>query len=95
MTSLSATGPWPQLAAAAVSGPPPAGPAVRRRPVRRASGPHDDPEIRGPLVVADHGFNRHARTRQLIAWCCRSTVEGPLRRQKGASRGRAEGGQVT
>jgi hypothetical protein len=30
--------------------------------VRLAAGPGDGPEIRGPLVVADRGFNLHART---------------------------------
>jgi len=54
--------PLAQLAVAAVSGLPPAGPAVHRRPVRLAAGPDAGPEIRGPLVVADHGFNLHART---------------------------------
>ena len=54
--------PLAELAAAAVSGLPPAGPASRRRPVRLAARRHDGPEIRGPLVVADRGFNLHART---------------------------------
>jgi hypothetical protein len=35
---------------------------LHRRPVRLAAGPGDGPEIRGPLVVADRGFNLHART---------------------------------
>jgi hypothetical protein len=74
--------PLAQLAAAAVSGRAPAGSAVRRRPVRLSAGPDAGPEIRGPLVVADRGFNLHARTcagalddvrRRLRAW----TVTSP------------------
>ena len=54
--------PMAQLAAAAVLGLAPAGPTVRRHPVRLAAGPDAGPEIRGPLLVADRGFNLHART---------------------------------
>ena len=50
------------LAAAAVAGLPPAGPAERKRdPVRIVDGGR--PEIVGDLVVQDQGFNLHARTR--------------------------------
>ena len=50
-----------QLAAAAVSGLPPAGPAERKRePVLLAAG--SGPEIVGDLVVQDGGFNLHAKT---------------------------------
>jgi hypothetical protein len=50
-----------QLAAAAVAGLPPAGPAERKREpvVLAASG---GPEIVGDLVVQDCGFNLHAKT---------------------------------
>jgi hypothetical protein len=50
-----------QLAAAAVAGLPPAGPAERKRePVVLATG--GEPEIVGDLVVQDCGFNLHAKT---------------------------------
>ena len=50
-----------QLAAAAVAGLPPAGPAERKRePVLFAAG--GEPEIVGELVVQDCGFNVHAKT---------------------------------
>ena len=50
-----------QLAAAAVAGLPPAGPAERKRePVVLAAG--SGPEIVGDLVVQDCGFNLHAKT---------------------------------
>jgi hypothetical protein len=50
------------LAAAAVAGLPPAGPAERKRdPVRIVDGGR--PEIVGDLVVQDHGSNLHAKTR--------------------------------
>jgi hypothetical protein len=50
-----------QLAAAAVAGLPPAGPAERKRePVLFAAG--GEPEILGELVVQDCGFNVHAKT---------------------------------
>jgi hypothetical protein len=50
-----------QLAAAAVAGLPPAGPAERKRePVLFAPG--GEPEIVGELVVQDSGFNVHAKT---------------------------------
>jgi hypothetical protein len=50
------------LAAAAVAGLPPAGPAERKRdPVRIVDGGR--PEIVADLVVQDQGFNLHARTR--------------------------------
>jgi hypothetical protein len=50
-----------QLAAAAVAGLPPAGPAERKRePVAIATG--GPPEIVGDLVVQDCGFNLHAKT---------------------------------
>jgi hypothetical protein len=51
-----------QLAAAAVAGLPPAGPAERKRePVALATG--GALEIVGDLVVQDGGFNLHAKTR--------------------------------
>lgn len=51
-----------QLAAAAVAGLPPAGPAERKRePVAFATG--GGLEIVGDLVVQDCGFNLHAKTR--------------------------------
>ena len=51
-----------QLAAAAVAGLPPAGPAERKRePLVLAVG--GGPEIVGDLVVQDCGFNLHAKTR--------------------------------
>ena len=51
-----------QLAAAAVAGLPPAGPAERKRePVLFHAG--GEPEIVGELVVQDNGFNAHAKTR--------------------------------
>ena len=51
-----------QLAAAAVAGLPPAGPAERKRePVFLTAG--EGPEIVGDLVVQDCGFNLHAKTR--------------------------------
>ena len=50
------------LAAAAVAGLPPAGPAERKRdPVRIVDGAR--PQIVGDLVVQDQGFNLHAKTR--------------------------------
>ena len=50
-----------QLAAAAVAGLPPAGPAERKRePVLLAAS--GGPEIVGDLVVQDRGFNLHAKT---------------------------------
>jgi hypothetical protein len=50
------------LAAAAVAGLPPAGPAERKRdPVTIVDGGR--PQIVGDLVVQDQGFNLHARTR--------------------------------
>jgi len=51
-----------QLAAAAVAGFPPAGPAERKRePAALVTG--GGPEIVGDLVVQDCGFNLHAKTR--------------------------------
>jgi len=51
-----------QLAAAAVAGFPPAGPAERKRePVALVT--DSGPEIVGDLVVQDCGFNLHAKTR--------------------------------
>jgi Putative transposase len=52
-----------QLAAAAVSGLPPAGPELRRKPLKIALPVGSGPKIVRPLCVEDAGFSLHAATR--------------------------------
>jgi hypothetical protein len=52
-----------QLAAAAVSGLPPAGPELRRKPLTVVLPPADGPKVVRPLCVEDGGFSLHAATR--------------------------------
>jgi hypothetical protein len=52
-----------QLAAAAVSGLPPAGPELRRRPLTVVLPASDGPKVVRPLCVEDGGFSLHAHTR--------------------------------
>jgi hypothetical protein len=52
-----------QLAAAAVSGLPPAGPEVRRRPLTVVLPAATGPKVVRPLCVEDGGFSLHAATR--------------------------------
>ncbi len=51
-----------QLAAAGVSGLPPAGPELRRRPVPLALRGHPGVEVTAPLSVTELGFSLHAAT---------------------------------
>ena len=52
-----------QLAAAAVSGLPPAGPELRRKPLKIALPVGAGPKVVRPLCVEDAGFSLHAATR--------------------------------
>jgi Putative transposase len=52
-----------QLAAAAVSGLPPAGPELRRKPLKITLPTGSGPKIVRPLCVDDGGFSLHAATR--------------------------------
>ena len=52
-----------QLAAAAVSGLPPAGPELRRKPLTVALPAGSGPKVVRPLCVEDGGFSLHAATR--------------------------------
>ena len=52
-----------QLAAAAVSGLPPAGPELRRKPLKLALPVGAGPRVVRPLCVQDAGFSLHAATR--------------------------------
>jgi hypothetical protein len=52
-----------QLAAAAVSGLPPAGPELRRKPLTFVLPPSDGPKLVRPLCVEDGGLSLHAATR--------------------------------
>jgi hypothetical protein len=52
-----------QLAAAAVSGLPPAGPELRRKPLTVVLPASDGPKVVRPLCVEDGGFSLHAHTR--------------------------------
>jgi hypothetical protein len=51
------------LAAAAVSGLPPAGPELRRKPLKLTLPTGSGPKIVRPLCVDDGGFSLHAATR--------------------------------
>jgi hypothetical protein len=55
-----------QLAAAAVSGLPPAGPELRRKPLTVLLPTADGPKVVRPLCVEDGGFSLHAATRQVL-----------------------------
>jgi hypothetical protein len=52
-----------QLAAAAVSGLPPAGPELRRKPLTIALPASHGPKVVRPLCIEDGGFSLHAHTR--------------------------------